>query len=234
MEPDNTRWTTLASPEAERSSFRGAGRRAGRTRPEPAGWCLRPGAAPAAEEDLELEALAGRASESPAVCFCSLCSEAYKTFARRLHAGDPIRQRRLERLVHGVREVARARAAQPLVMGRVKSCYSIWRKLRTTGRPFDEIFDHLGVRVIVDREAECHAVLRGLVAIYRPLEGRLRNYIDHPKSNGYQSLHHVLLDAQQLPFEVQIRTWDMHEQCEHGTAAHWRYKRKEVEIPGGV
>ncbi|MDR0532068.1 MAG: bifunctional (p)ppGpp synthetase/guanosine-3',5'-bis(diphosphate) 3'-pyrophosphohydrolase [Oscillospiraceae bacterium] len=110
------------------------------------------------------------------------------------------------------------------VEGRVKSVRGIHRKLYEQHRNFEEIFDIYAVRVIVDTVQECWEVFGWVHDIYREIPGRYKNYISAPKRNGYQSLHLTMLGEEKIPFEIQIRTWDMHNTAERGVAAHWKYK----------
>ena len=108
--------------------------------------------------------------------------------------------------------------------GRVKSIYGIYRKMYIQGRSFDEIYDIYAVRIIVDTVLECYNILGIIHDMLRPIPNRFKDYISTPKSNMYQSLHTTVLDKEGVPFEVQIRTWDMHYTAEYGVAAHWKYK----------
>ncbi|MCM1506290.1 MAG: bifunctional (p)ppGpp synthetase/guanosine-3',5'-bis(diphosphate) 3'-pyrophosphohydrolase [Ruminococcus flavefaciens] len=112
----------------------------------------------------------------------------------------------------------------PFVDGRVKSIYGIYKKIFLKGKTIDEIYDKYAVRVIVSTENECFNVFGLIQAMFTPIPGRYKDYIHCPKENMYQSLHITVLGKEGIPFEVQIRTWDMHETAEYGIAAHWKYK----------
>lgn len=110
------------------------------------------------------------------------------------------------------------------IEGRVKSVYGIYRKIYIQGKAFDEIYDIYAVRVIVDTVNECYNILGIIHDMMRPIPGRFKDYISTPKPNMYQSLHTTVISKEGVPFEVQIRTWEMHHTAEYGIAAHWKYK----------
>ena len=115
--------------------------------------------------------------------------------------------------------------------GRIKSVHGIYRKMYMQNKNFDEIYDIYAVRIIVNSVIDCYNCLGIIHDMFRPLPGRFKDYISTPKPNMYQSLHTTVISKEGIPFEVQIRTWEMHHTAEYGIAAHWKYK---LNMSGGT
>lgn len=133
---------------------------------------------------------------------------------------DIIKKRISERLQDGTVVFER----EPQIDGRVKSLYGLYKKVFVKRKDFSEVYDKYAVRVIVSTVQECYAVLGVIHDMFRPIPNRFKDYIQSPKENNYKSLHTTVLGREGIPFEVQIRTWDMHKTAEYGIAAHWKYK----------
>ena len=155
--------------------------------------------------------------------------DAYKGIASRLDGRRVEREQRVNRLVRELRQCFARHGLKAEVAGRAKHIYSIWRKMRAKRIPFDEVYDLRAVRVVVGSVAECYAALGWVHALWRHIPQELDDYIAAPKENGYRSIHTAVLAADGRPFEVQIRTLEMHRQAELGICAHWTYKGMDDE-----
>ena len=160
--------------------------------------------------------------------------QAYHHIAGLLHERRQARELAVEFVRHQVVGVLRQAGLEPLVQGRPKHLYSIWRKMQGKSLPFDKVLDIRALRVIVEDVPACYTALSALHERYRPVAGEFDDYIARPKPNGYQSLHTVVQGDDDRPLEVQIRTRAMHEHAEHGVAAHWAYKEAGARGYAGV
>lgn len=137
------------------------------------------------------------------------------------------REEYIERFKTPIQEELVNNGIEAEITGRPKNFYSIFKKMKRRGKPFEDIYDLLAVRIIVDSVRDCYHTLGLVHSIYHPIPERIKDYIYTPKSNMYQSLHTSVIGPQGRPVEVQIRTWEMHHTAEIGIAAHWRYKSDE-------
>ena len=143
------------------------------------------------------------------------------------------REKYIQSIVDEVSEHIRNAGIKAKIDGRVKHFFSIYKKMVNQDKTLDQIYDLFAVRIIVDSVRDCYAALGVIHEMYKPIPGRFKDYIAMPKANMYQSLHTTLIGSSGQPFEIQIRTFEMHKAAEYGIAAHWKYKEasdgKKVE-----
>ncbi|MCF2661979.1 RelA/SpoT family protein [Pseudoflavonifractor phocaeensis] len=149
----------------------------------------------------------------------------YKEIEEQLAERSSAHEEFLASIQHRIQQRLNQEGIHCTVYGRVKHIYSIYRKMYAQNKTLDEIFDLYAFRVIVDDIPECYNVLGCIHDMFKPVLGRFKDYIGTPKPNMYQSLHTTVIGREGIPFEVQIRTWEMHQTAEYGIAAHWKYKQ---------
>jgi len=149
----------------------------------------------------------------------------YKEIEEQLAERSPAHEEFMAAIQHRIQQRLEQDGIRCKVYGRVKHIYSIYRKMYAQNKTLDEIFDLYAFRVIVDDIPECYNVLGCIHDMFKPVLGRFKDYIGTPKPNMYQSLHTTVIGREGIPFEVQIRTWEMHQTAEYGIAAHWKYKQ---------
>jgi guanosine-3',5'-bis(diphosphate) 3'-pyrophosphohydrolase len=138
----------------------------------------------------------------------------------------PQREQFVQNVINAVKSDLKSTKIRGDVVGRPKQYYSIYQKMIVRGREFDEIYDLVGIRVLVNSLRDCYAVLGSIHARWNPIPGRFKDYIATPKFNLYQSLHTTVIGPKGRPVEIQIRTHEMHQRAEFGVAAHWKYKQR--------
>lgn len=150
---------------------------------------------------------------------------AYEEIGKTLEKQVESRQSFLDSIKENITERVRKEVPNVHIAGRIKSVHGIYRKTYMQNRTIDEIYDIYAVRLIVDSVYECYCCLGIIHDMFNPIPGRFKDYISTPKPNMYQSLHTTVIGKEGIPFEVQIRTWEMHHTAEYGIAAHWKYKQ---------
>jgi guanosine-3',5'-bis(diphosphate) 3'-pyrophosphohydrolase len=158
------------------------------------------------------------------LAFAALHPKRYAEIDHMVATRSPERDLYLEQVLEDVRQRLKELGIDADVTGRPKHLWSIYEKMVVKGKEFDDIFDLVGIRVIVETVKDCYAALGSIHATWKPVQGRFKDYIAMPKFNLYQSLHTTVVGPQGKPVEVQIRTREMHQRAEFGVAAHWNYK----------
>ncbi len=150
--------------------------------------------------------------------------EVYQELKSQIAQRKSEREEFVEDIVHEVSERMKEAGIEATISGRVKHFFSIYKKMVNQHKNLDQIYDLFAVRIIVNDVKDCYAALGMIHEMYKPIPGRFKDYIAMPKANNYQSLHTSLIGSNGTPFEIQIRTYDMHRTAEFGIAAHWKYK----------
>ncbi|MGD0687110.1 MAG: bifunctional (p)ppGpp synthetase/guanosine-3',5'-bis(diphosphate) 3'-pyrophosphohydrolase, partial [Streptosporangiaceae bacterium] len=162
------------------------------------------------------------------LAFATLFPKRYDEIARLVSERAPRRDVFLQEVVEDVSADLREAKIKAMVTGRPKHYYSVYQKMIARNVGFDDIYDLVGIRILVDSLRDCYAVLGTVHARWNPVAGRFKDYIAMPKFNMYQSLHTTVIGPEGKPVELQIRTWGMHRRAEYGVAAHWKYKEETV------
>ena len=149
---------------------------------------------------------------------------AYEEIKRALAEQEPQRKEFLDSIKEKISARVKTVVQDATIEGRIKSVHGIYRKMYMQGKSFEEIYDIYAVRLIVNTVSDCYNCLGVIHDMYKPISGRFKDYISTPKPNMYQSLHTTVIGSEGIPFEVQIRTVEMHKTAEYGIAAHWKYK----------
>ena len=158
------------------------------------------------------------------LAFATLHPKRYAEIEQMVASRAPLRNEYVARVLVAVRERLAVSGITAEVTGRPKHLWSIYEKMVVRGKEFDDLYDLVGIRVIVEAEKDCWAALGSIHAIWAPVQGRFKDYINSPKFNLYQSLHTTVIGLDGKPIEVQVRTHEMHRRAEYGIAAHWGYK----------
>ena len=166
------------------------------------------------------------------LAFEALHPKRYGEIAQMVATRAPAREQELEEVLDVVNRRVADLGIDAEVTGRPKHLWSIYEKMVVRGKEFDDIHDLVAIRIVVEAEKDCWAALGAVHALWPPVHGRFKDYINSPKFNLYQSLHTTVVGPHGKPLEVQIRTFEMHQRAEHGIAAHWGYKETGTKRPG--
>lgn len=150
--------------------------------------------------------------------------EAYYDLVEKISLRKSVREKYVQDIVDEVTEHISGAGIEAQIDGRVKHFFSIYKKMKNQNKTIEQIYDLFAVRIIVDSVKDCYAALGVIHEMYKPMPGRFKDFIAMPKANMYQSLHTTLIGSTGTPFEIQIRTFEMHRVAEYGIAAHWKYK----------
>ena len=161
------------------------------------------------------------------LAFKFLEPEMYEDLIQKLEQGKVHREEFISHIVAEVRHHIEEAGIEATIDGRAKHYFSIYKKMVTQNKKLEQIYDLFAIRIIVENERDCYTALGVIHEIYKPIPGRFKDYIAMPKPNNYQSLHTTLIGPQGQPFEIQIRTYEMHRTAEYGIAAHWKYKENQ-------
>jgi GTP diphosphokinase / guanosine-3',5'-bis(diphosphate) 3'-diphosphatase len=162
------------------------------------------------------------------LAFATMYPKRFDEIARLVSERAPRRDIFLQEVIENVSSDLREARIKATVTGRPKHYYSVYQKMIARDCSFDDIYDLVGIRVLVDSVRDCYAALGSIHARWNPVPGRFKDYIAMPKFNMYQSLHTTVIGPEGKPVELQIRTWGMHRRAEYGVAAHWKYKEETV------
>ncbi len=168
------------------------------------------------------------------LAFATLHAKRYAEIEQMVASRAPLRDEFLARVLVAIKERLSASGVAAEVTGRPKHLWSIYEKMVVRGKEFDDLYDLVGIRVIVESEKDCWAALGSIHAIWPPVQGRFKDYINSPKFNLYQSLHTTVIGLDGKPIEVQVRTHEMHRRAEYGIAAHWGYKESPTRPDRGT
>lgn len=161
------------------------------------------------------------------LAFRYLEPEMYHDLVNKIAMGQERRDEFIRKIVSEVKSHIEKAGIKATIDGRAKHYFSIYKKMVTQNKKLEQIYDLFAVRIIVETERDCYTALGVIHEIYKPIPGHFKDYIAMPKPNNYQSLHTTLIGPQGHPFEIQIRTYEMHRTAEYGIAAHWKYKENQ-------